>query len=145
MEVTAQTVVSAENYVELKSMMLSNDKASKNMALTILEQSEFEKSQVYIMCMLKETFSDVFKNDSLEFEKEYPQLHKAVAEKLKDEDTEISSLSFRKIYEITQKRKNEEELEFLLNIFKEELISLLVDYGFSFLDYLDITITPKKN
>jgi len=144
MEVTTQTVVSAENYAELKKMMLSNDDASKNMGMTILEQSEFDSSQIFILCMLKETFSEVFKNDSGKFESQFPVLHKKVSDLLKDEGTEISTLSFRKVYEVAQKRNNENEISFLLNVFKDELITLLLDYGFSFLEYLDITITPKK-
>ena len=142
--VTTQTVVSPDNYAELKNMMLSNDDASKKMALTILEQSNFETSQVYILCLLKETFSDLFKNDTSKLESEYPELHKGLTEALKDDDTEISTLSFRKIYELAATRKTEAEMNFLLEIFKEELIGLLKDYGFSFLEYLDITITPKK-
>jgi len=144
MEVTTQTVISAANYVELKNMMLSNDDASKNMAMTILEQSEFDSSQVYIMCMLKETFNEVFKNDSSKLEEDFPELHLKVTELLKEKDTEISTLSFKKVYEVAQTRNNKEEINFLLDVFKEELVGLLVDYGFSFLDYLDITITPKK-
>ena len=144
MEVTTQTVISAANYVELKNMILSNDDASKNMAMTILEQSEFDSSQVYIMCMLKETFNEVFKNDSSKLEEDFPELHKKVTELLKEKDTEISTLSFKKVYEVAQTRNNKEEINFLLDVFKEELVGLLVDYGFSFLDYLDITITPKK-
>jgi hypothetical protein len=142
--VTTQSIVSPDNYAELKNMMLSNDDASKKMALTILEQSNFETSQVYILCLFKETFSDVFKNDTSRLENEYPELHKRLIAALKDGDTEISTLSFRKIYELSASRKVEAEMEFLLNIFKDELINLLTDYGFSFLEYLDIRITPKK-
>jgi hypothetical protein len=142
--VTTQSIVSPDNYAELKNMMLSNDDASKNMALTILEQSNFEISQVYILCLLKETFSDVFKNDKSKLEKEYPNLHKELTNALKDADSEITTLSFKKLYELSMSRKVEKEMNFLLNIFKEELIGLLKDYGFSFLEYLDITITPKK-
>jgi hypothetical protein len=144
MEVTERTVVSIENYDELKNMLLSNDEASQKMALTILEQSNFESSQVYILCLLKETFSEVFKNDASKLEKDYENLHKSLADILKEDDTEISTLSFRKIYELSVDRKIEEEMTFLLDIFKEELVTLLKDYGFSFLEYLDIIIKPKQ-
>jgi hypothetical protein len=139
-----QAVVSSDNYTELKTMMISNDVLSVNLALTILEQSDFEKSQIYILCLLKETSKEDFFNNSSKFKKECPLLHEKVTEKLLDHDTNIASLSFRKIYEIAVSRKKKLELSFMLNVFKKELMSLLGDYGFTFLEYIDIELKPKK-
>lgn len=144
-ELTKQSVVTEANYSELKAMLTSNDEASVNMGLIVLEQSNFEESQVYIVCLLKETFELVFKNNPSKFEKECPTLHEQVTKVLSDHATNISSLSFRKVYEMAIARKKGEELSFMLTIFKEELMKLLGDFGFSFLEYLDIELKPKKN
>ena len=56
----------------------------------------------------------------------------------------IANISFRTIYETAVERNNKNELSFVLNLFKRDLISILQDYGFSFLEYLDIEIKPKK-
>ena len=139
MEVTKKSIISSQNYCEIKNMMLSNDDASKKIALTILEQSDFELSQVYVLCILKETFSEAFEYNSTELEKDYKKITKV----LKGKKETIATLSFKNIYELSVNRKVEEEMKFLLNIFKEELITLLKDYGFTFLEYLDVNITQK--
>ena len=143
MEVTKKSIISSQNYCEIKNMMLSNDDASKKIALTILEQSDFELSQVYVLCILKETFSEAFEYNSTELEKEYNKLYKKITKVLKGKKETIGTLSFKNIYELSVNRKVEEEMKFLLNIFKEELITLLKDYGFTFLEYLDVNITQK--
>lgn len=143
-EVQERAVLSADNYAEVVSMLKSNDDASVQMALTIMEQANFEDSQVYILCALKETFDKVFKNTE-KFEKEYPVLHKSVTEKLLETESQLATLSFKRIFELATARKNKEEVEFMLRIFKDELVRLLTDYGFSFLEYLDIEIKPKNN
>ena len=140
-ELTTQSIVSSDNYMEIKNMLISNDDGSRNVALNILEQSDFEKSKLYVLCILKESYDKIgqdFKSES------YRTLFDNVKETLKDSATDISSLTFRKIYEIAVERDNKDEIAFMLSIFKDELLGLLKDYGFSFLEYLDIEIKPKK-
>jgi hypothetical protein len=137
-EIIKKSIISIDNYTEIKTMITSNDKASINMALTILEQVDFEESQVYIMCLVKEVF-----NSHLD-KKSCPELYEKITNKLLEHNSDITNLSFRKIYEIVVSRKNKVELSFMLNIFKEELMSLLKDYGFSFLEFIDIELKPKK-
>ena len=141
MEVTEQSVVSQENYEEIKNMLTSNDAGSKKVALTILEQSDYNKSEIYILCMLKEVES-VF--SELSFEEEYKQLSNKITKRLESEGTDISQLSFRKLYEIAIARDKPEELEFMLNTCKEELIKFLKEFGFTFLDYLEISFKQKE-
>lgn len=143
-EVTERSVISAENYDELKTMIQSNDDASKNLALTIMEQSDYDKSEIYILCLLKESQEILFKRDK-SFKEVFPDLYDRVSNRLLEEATEISTLSFRKVYEIAVKRNNQEELRFLLNIFSNEVKSILIDYGFNFLDYFDVQLVPKSN
>ena len=140
-EVMTQSIVSSDNYIEIKNMLKSNDNGSKNVALSILEQSDFEKSKLYILCALKETYPNVKEDFKSEM---YRTLFDNVNTTLKDSATDISSLTFRKIYEIAVERDNKDEIAFMLSIFKDELLGLLKDYGFSFLEYLDIEIKPKK-
>ena len=115
-EVTERSVVSSDNYAELINMLKSNDEASQNLALTIMEQSDFDKSKIYLFCLLKETYKEVFGNDSKRFEEIYPELHRNVSHSLAEEATNISTLSFRKVYEIAVARNNKEELSFMLNV-----------------------------
>lgn len=143
-QVSERSVVSADNYHELKNMILSNDEASKTLALAILEQSDYEASEIYILCLMKETQKSLF-NSGKTFKDDFPDLYNRVADRLLEEATEISTLSFRKVYEIGVKRNKQDEIAFLVNIFSEEVKNLLKDYGFSFLDYFDLKLTPKEN
>lgn len=143
-ETEERSVINSENYSELVQMLKSNDEGSVKMALTILEQSNFDDSKIYILCAIKETFDKVFKNAEI-FSKEYPSLHKNITQDLVDNRfIDVATLSFKRIYELAVSRGKVEEVNFMLNIFKNELVRLLTDYGFSFLDYLDIEIKPKK-
>lgn len=143
-ETEERSVINSENYSELVQMLKSNDEGSVKMALTILEQSNFDDSKIYILCAIKEIFDKVFKNAEI-FSKEYPSLHKNITQDLVDNRfIDVATLSFKRIYELAVSRGKVEEVNFMLNIFKNELVRLLTDYGFSFLDYLDIEIKPKK-
>jgi len=142
-EITERSIVSPDNYAELIMMLKSNDEASSNMALTIMEQSDFDKSTVYILCILKETYKEVFEGNKARFEEIYPELHRNVTHKLSEEATNVATLSFRKVYEIAVARDIKEELEFMINAFSEELKKHLLDYGFDFLHYFDIKVIPK--
>lgn len=140
-----RSVVSADNYAEVKNMLLSNDESSTTLALSIMEKAEYSKSEIFILCLLKETFEKVFgRSDQKKFEEQYEELFKSVTGSIDKDSENITSLSFRSIYELAVKRAKKEELEFMMDIFKEELITMLKNYGFTFLEYLDITIKPKK-
>ena len=146
-KVTQRSVVSSENYAEVKTMMLSNDEGSRNLALTIMEQSDYKESEIFILCLLKETFSSIYGDHGpyRDFQEKYPVLYNNIHTRLKESATEISTLSFRRVYELATQRGNKEEISFMLQLFKEELFTLLGEYGFTFLDFLDIEIKPKKN
>jgi hypothetical protein len=140
-QVTEQSVVSADNYASIKEMMLSNDEASVNVALTILEQSNYEKSEVYLMCILKDCFRDAF-GTAAKFKEVAPALAEKVTERLHKDDLDISKLSFKEIYELALKRNVPEEIEFTLTILRDELVELLKEFGYGFVDFTEVLIKP---
>lgn len=142
---TSESIVSVENYAELKNMMLSKDKASAVMALTIMEQSDYEKSEVYLLTLFKETYVPLFASTGCAHkENEYPVLFQKVAKTLTDEDTTLASLSFKKVYEVALERDNKEELDFMLKILKGEIVTMFTEFGLTFLDLIDIELKVKK-
>lgn len=145
-EVTQSSVVSKENYAEVKKMLLSKDEGSVQLGLSIMEQAEYEKSEVFILAMMKETFDEIYGKNGpyTKFKDTYTELYDKVVSRLSDEDTDIANLSHRKIYELAIRNKSREQVEFLLEVFNQELKKLLVQYGFTFLEYLDLSVKPKE-
>lgn len=141
--VTDKAVFNNENYAEVKTMLLSNDEASINLALTILEQCDWEESQVYILSIIKENFETVFKNSASSLASKCPELSAKISDLLADRATNISTLSFRKLFEVAVVRNREEEIEFMLNHFKDKLMKTLIGMGFDFLEFLDIEVKRK--
>lgn len=142
MEVNEQSVVTQDNYEEIKKMLLSNDDASKNLALTILEQSDYEKSELYIMCVIKDCFRESF--GSVEkFAEMSPVLSEKIAQKLSEEDVDMAKLSFKEIHRMVMKKGDLEEVEFVMTIFRDELIELLSEMQFEFVEYTDVLVKPK--
>lgn len=141
-EVNAQSVVSAENYEQIKEMMLSNDEASVNLAITIMEQSDYEKSMIYIMCILKDCFRDAI-GTVQKFKELSPVLSEKVTEHLENDDCDVTKLSFKQIYALAEKRNNQEECEFMLDIVVEELKLLMGEFGYEFQNFTEVLIKPK--
>lgn len=141
---TTQSVISKDNYEEISKMLTCNDDASINLALSILEQSNFEESEVYILCLLKSHYNKIFgsNTNTTRFETSYPDLFTKINTRLRDQATDISILSFRKIFEITKERGNVEELTFMLNILRDDLVSLLEEFGFEFIKDLELQFKP---
>ena len=141
-KLSEKSVISQENFIELKTMMLSNDEASVNLALTILEQSDYELSEIYIMCMLKDTFKEAFGSVS-SFKEKTPELAEKITKSLDVEDIDVTRLSSKHIYDHAIKRDNQEELEFILELLKNDLLSLLSTMGYEFVNFTDVLIKPK--
>lgn len=142
MELTKESVISPENYNELKSMLISNDSGSVNLGLVILQESNYEKSKVYILCLLKECYSEIYKHSS-KIEEEYSELFDTIKNDLLKKKTDIIQVSFETIFNIAKERKNEDELNFILTIFANELKEILREFSFEFLDYLDLHLVMK--
>jgi len=144
-EVTERSVVSCDNYAEIKNMLLSNDEGAKNVALTIMEQSDYKQSEIYILCLLKEAYSDVFgTHGATKFEESCPDLYQNIVNSISDKgEDNISTLSFKVCFDIAMARNNKTEIDFMLGLFTTELTALLKEYGFEFLEYVDVFVKPK--
>ena len=141
MNVTEKSIVSPSNYAEIKKMLLGEE-ADVNLALTILEQSSYEESKVYILCVLKECFKETFGSGS-KFKELAPELADVVIASISTSDADITKLVFKEIYDIAIKRDNKVELEFILDILKDELVALLGEFGYDFINFTDVMIKPK--
>lgn len=142
-EITEKSILSADNYEELLKLLTCNDEGSITMALTILEQSDYEKSEVYILCIMKNVYDDLFKGSkSSKLESDYPVLFTNINTRLRDQATDVSTLSFRKIFEITRERNITEELIFMLDVFRDDLKILLEEFGFEFVKDLEVVLRP---
>lgn len=147
MKVDTQSVISRENYDSIKNMLLSNDESSVMMAFSILEQSDYENSKVYILCMIAQTHSHVLAERNHKFlESNYPDLYKSLYQTMTDElgISQSSNISFKNIYTVARTRGNQEEIQFMIDVLSEQFKSLLLDYGMSFMEYFDIELKPKK-
>ena len=147
-KVTKGTTISGENFAGIKEMIMSDDKKSHVMALSILESSDYASSETYILCVIKEGLENVYgeSESTDEFKKEYPKLFKNVTASLTKDGQEVDNiarLSYKNIFTLV-KNHHPEEMEFLLSEISGELRYLLKEYGFSFLDYLDFEVTLKK-
>jgi hypothetical protein len=141
-ELSNKSVVSKDNYYELKNMMLSDDLASVTLAVTILEQSDYELSEIYIISLIKDTFSKVFKKTDA-FKEQCPELYENVANSVYVDGADLTVLSSKHIYNTALKKGNQEELEFVLNLLTKDLTELLSTMGYGFVDYTDVLIKPK--
>ena len=141
-KLSKKSTISTENFAELKTMMLSNDEASVNLALTILEQSDYETSEIYIMCIIKDSFKEAFGTVS-SFKEKTPILAEKITEGLGIDNVDITRLSFKHVYNRAIKREVQEELEFVLELLKNDLVSLLSTMGYDFINFTDVLIKPK--
>lgn len=141
-KLSEKSIISKENFNELKNMILSNDEASVNLALTILEQSDYESSEIYIMCMLKDTFKEAFGSVST-FKEKTPILAEKITKSLDVEDVDITQLSSKQVYNRAIKRDIQEEMEFILELLRNDLMSLLSTMGYEFVNFTEVLIKPK--
>lgn len=142
MEVNSQSIVSKDNYDEIKNMLTAPDEASKVLAITILEQSDYKESEVYILTVLKDSFRDAFSSTS-EFQKQAADLSIKVCDSLGEQGADIVTLSYKEIYAIAIKRDKKEEIEFILDCLSVELIKSLEAFGYEFMEFTDVLIKPK--
>ena len=101
----------------------------------------------FLLCMLKQLNANSVNMHTIETEATI--LYNKIESYCKNKSITDLKISFRNIYERAVERSvdkdNKNEIEFLLNIFKNELLKLLTQYGFTFLEYLDIEIKQKTN
>ena len=143
-----RVIINEENYNDIKELLVSADHGSIKVGLSILEEAEYKRSEIYTLCLLKEAFQlPTFKFTLNDLSNDYPILFTKttrsieVRESCKPVET---ALSYRLLYELSLKRNKPKETKFVINLFKEELLTFLKNYGFSFLEHLDVEIKPKK-
>lgn len=142
------SILNKDNYNSVYEMIASKDEGSRVVGFSVLENVNYEKSEIFLLCMLKQlTESQNYHINMNTVKNEASQLYHKIHSKCKDLPN--WKLSYKYIYEIAVKRtadtNNKHEIEFLLNLFKNELLDLLTQYGFSFLEHLDIEIKQKIN
>lgn len=140
----SESIISAENYNEVKELLLSVDEASAEIGRTILENVDYDESEIYILCLIRECMKVTFKDNVRVFATNYPILYEKVKTKASENTYDIGNLSLRKIYEIAMQKKNPKDLAFICNCFEKDLIDILKKYGLSIVDYVTITVTPKE-
>jgi hypothetical protein len=135
-------LLNQDNYANVLAMLTSNDSGSIRVGYSVLENVDFEESQIFIFCMLNQVNEKVsgFSNTLKE---EAPILLEKLNEYGRAIGTDEITLSFRKIYEAAVKRDKKSELLFLINLFSDKLKDVLIEYGFNFMEYFDIVVKPK--
>jgi hypothetical protein len=140
-EVIKQSVVDNNNYGKIKEMLLSTDEASRNVGLTILEEADYSESEVYVLCIVKDCFREAFGSVS-SFKELTPTLFEKITKSITVENNDITNLSFKSIFDKAMERGKETEIEFILNIFRDELVELLREFNYTFMDFMELTLKP---
>ena len=130
-------IVNDSNYDQIYNLLNCKDAPSINVGLSILEESDINKSIVYILYLLKRMESSnlgqIRKDD-------YPKLVNYFVDNFEGD----FKLSYKQIYNIA-KEKSLKEKTFITNKFGNELRVFLTEYGFDFLTEFDIILKLKKN
>jgi len=141
------SILNKDNYNSVYNMITSEDGGSKVVGFSVLENVNYEESEIFLLCMLKQLNESNVNMYTIKTEAN--ALYLKLEDYCKNKSITNLKISFRNIYERAVERsetkENKSEIEFLLNIFKNELLELLTQYGFTFLEYLDIEIKQKTN
>ena len=144
-QITEKTIVNEENYNEIRRLLIAEDQGALKVGLTILEYADYKKSELYILCLIKETFAlPGYKLSLNDLVNTYPALYLHAKESINLNKNEHTKLSYHQLYELSLKRNKPKETKFVIDLFKEELLTFLKNYGFSFLEHLDVEIKPKN-
>lgn len=143
-EIAERSVINAANFFEISNMITSNDKKSQELGLSILDQADYEKSVIYILCVLKET--EICKSGT-RLKDDYPNLYARIEETIssnKSSELEnVEEFKFETVYNMCNRSNSKEGLEFILGRFTHEINQLMSSYGFEFLNYLQVKVLPK--
>ena len=141
----AITLINASNSESLVGMLKSADADSRTLAFEVIEGSDIMNSQVEILCILKGTYDTAFKGRSMdkEFTEAFPKLAKFLTDTLGSDASNVSELTFRKLYEVTMEVGKPDSTKFLIDMCTDEFRDALEGFGFDFLKYLDIHFTIK--
>lgn len=140
------SVLNKDNYNSVYDMITSKDKGSTTVGFSVLENVNYEESEIFLLCMLKQLNNNSVTMNTIKTEATL--LYNKLENYCNSKGVTDLKISFKYIYERAIERSvdkdNKNEIKFLLDLFKNELIELLTQYGFTFLEYLDIEIKQKE-
>ena len=140
------SVLNKDNYNSVYDMITSKDKGSTTVGFSVLENVNYEESEIFLLCMLKQLNNNSVTMHTIKTEATL--LYNKLENYCNSKGVTDLKISFKYIYERAIERSvdkdNKNEIKFLLDLFKNELIELLTQYGFTFLEYLDIEIKQKE-
>lgn len=138
------SVINAENFSKIKKLLLSKDEGSKNVGLAIIEQSALNDSPVYSLCLIKETFPEVFHNGITIFDlvDKTPNVSKFLKDNFNNA-TSIDDISFQAIFEFAKGRSSKEEAEFMLSLASRDFGKLIEKYNFPFKEFAEVKLVLK--
>ena len=140
------SVLNKDNYNSVYDMITSKDKGSTTVGFSVLENVNYEESEIFLLCMLKQLNNNSVAMHTIKTEATL--LYNKLENYCNSKGVTDLKISFKYIYERAIERSvdkdNKNEIKFLLDLFKNELTELLTQYGFTFLEYLDIEIKQKE-
>jgi len=143
------------NFDNILELINSKDDKSKVLGLTILENSDINKSYIYLLLVFNKLNTVDIKNEST-YNKDIIKSTVNILDKMKhfDKTFDPSNVSYKFIQDYINKNENElkkhisfDELKkckkFILNKFSEELVDLLKKFNYNFFNDYDLIITEK--
>lgn len=139
MEIAVKPTIGPDNYYSVKNMLLSNDEATINVAVSLMETVEYEESELYLLMLLKESFDIVFKNE-LKLKEKAPELYKNLEQSKNVMD--MTHISLKEIYNIATTSNNEVAQLFILDAIRDTLVEMLRELKYDFVDFTELYIKP---
>ncbi len=150
---TTKTIVNELNFDNILELINSEDEKSKVLGLTILENSDINKSYIYLLLLYNNWIEipkiTYFNKDLLSTKDNFITNMKNFDDKFDE-----NNVSYKFIYSYI--KDNEQELlknlsteeikkfkKFIIKKFNVELITLLKNFNYNFFDEFDLIITEK--
>ena len=128
------------DYESLEKMILSSDVENRVMAINVLDSVDFNKNVAMILLIYKATKEkDLWKEIAPSLYNKINRIRKNV-----DKNFVYNSLTFREILDILKEKNcGEKDINIFLKAVSLVLLKDLSEYGFDFIESLDITIKKK--
>ena len=141
-EVKEKTKIDAAKYDELLKMLKSDNKDAKVLALTIMDQSDFDKSKVFISILYAKARKLNILGD-LEL-KDFEDLNRNLLEFCNSMGESPFSITVTAVFQAVKEQATTEELDFLLEIFELEVAATLTNMGFQFPDNIRLKAVYER-
>lgn len=133
-----KVILTEDNYEPLRDMLSSSNLADRNVAYSIIENCDINKSMVIILLALKTGANGL----SL-LENEYTILYKKI-NKICKPKVNTNSILFNEIYNIS-KEMNNIHMGLILELFKEHIIRIVGPFNKHMINDLEFTLKLKEN